>query len=101
LGVPIDYLQSVDLLAALDISTAIPSTPGYVGVYQFVSVRVLEPFGVSRENALALILILQGLNIIAASALGGIGLRRIRGGRTVDRPPLSEEGTPRDPNPPE
>ena len=66
--------QAFLLIAALGLSSAIPSTPGYVGVYQFVAVTVLVPFGFARESALALILISQSLNLLAVSFWGGIGL---------------------------
>ena len=51
--------QAFVLLAALGLSSAIPSTPGYVGVYQFVAVTALVPFGISKADALAYILISQ------------------------------------------
>ncbi len=66
--------QSFLFIAALGISSAIPSTPGYVGVYQFVAVTVLSPFGFSREAALALILLLQFLNLFIVAVWGGLGL---------------------------
>jgi uncharacterized protein (TIRG00374 family) len=82
LHMPVTFLQAAVLLAGLGLSNAIPSTPGYVGVYQFVAVFVLEPFGISRENALTLILSLQGINVITVVALGGFGLWRIRNVRS-------------------
>jgi len=66
--------QSFLFIAALGISSAVPSTPGYVGVYQFVAVTILVPFGLSRESALALILLMQFLNLIVVSIWGGLGL---------------------------
>jgi len=66
--------QSFLFIAALGISSAIPSTPGYVGVYQFVAVTALVPFGFTREAALALILLAQFTNLLLVSLLGGIGL---------------------------
>jgi glycosyltransferase 2 family protein len=66
--------QSFLLIAALGISSAIPSTPGYVGVYQFVAVTVLTPFGFTRESALALILLSQIINLLLVSAWGGLGI---------------------------
>lgn len=67
-------LQSFLLIAALGLSSAIPSTPGYVGVYQFVAVTVLLPFGFLRETALALILLVQFLNLIIVIFWGGLGI---------------------------
>ena len=66
--------QSFLFIAALGISSALPSTPGYVGVYQFVAVTILVPFGLSRESALALILLMQILNLIVVATWGGLGL---------------------------
>lgn len=66
--------QSFLLIAALGISSALPSTPGYVGVYQFVAVTILLPFGIARESALALILLVQFLNLLVVSVWGGLGL---------------------------
>ena len=74
LKIPLLLQQAFVLLAALGLSSAIPSTPGYVGVYQFVAVTVLEPFGFARESALAFILISQTLNLLVVSFWGGIGL---------------------------
>ncbi|MBN8656168.1 MAG: flippase-like domain-containing protein [Anaerolineae bacterium] len=66
--------KSFLLIAALGISSALPSTPGYVGVYQFVAVTILSPFGIARESALALILLVQFLNLLVVSVWGGLGL---------------------------
>jgi len=68
--------QSFLLLAALGLSSAIPSTPGYVGVYQFVAVIVLQPFGVSNANALAFIIFMQLTNLLLLIFWGGIGISR-------------------------
>ena len=69
--------QSLILLAALGLSSAIPSTPGYIGVYQFVAVSVLVPFGFSRPAALAYILISQVANYLVISFWGLIGLWQV------------------------
>lgn len=66
--------QSLLFISALGISSAIPSTPGYIGVYQFVAITVLMPFDFVRESALALILITQALNLLVVSCWGGAGL---------------------------
>ena len=59
LKIPLLLQQSFVLLAALGLSSTIPSTPGYVGVYQFVAVTTLAPFGISKADALAFILVSQ------------------------------------------
>ena len=69
--------QSFILLAALGLSSAIPSTPGYIGVYQFVAVNILVPFGFSRPDALAYILISQVVGYLIISFWGLIGLWQV------------------------
>lgn len=61
LGLHIGVAGALLLVAGLGLGSALPSTPGYVGVWQFVAVNVLTPFGVSRTDAIAYILFYQAL----------------------------------------
>jgi len=70
LNIPLLLQQAFVLIAALGLSSAIPSTPGYVGVYQFVAVTTLAPFGISQPDALALILITQILGYLVIGFWG-------------------------------
>lgn len=76
--------QALVLLAGLGLSSAIPSTPGYVGIYQFVAVTVLVPFGFSRSDALAYILISQVLTLLTVGFWGLIGLWQIKRNKKVN-----------------
>ena len=67
------------LIVALALSSVAPSTPGYVGVYQFVAVSVLAPFAVARTEALALVLLFQAVIYAAVTPWGLIGLWRLGG----------------------
>jgi glycosyltransferase 2 family protein len=69
--------QALVLLAGLGLSSAIPSTPGYVGVYQFIAVTVLIPFGFTRAQALAYILIGQITSFMLVTVFGLIGLWQV------------------------
>jgi uncharacterized protein (TIRG00374 family) len=69
--------QALVLLAALGLSSAIPSTPGYVGPYQFAAVAVLVPFGFSQAEALAYILISQVFLLLTVGFWGVIGVWRL------------------------
>ena len=62
------------LIAALGLSSAVPSTPGYVGVYQFIAVTVLVPLGFSQNQALTYILAIQAANLLICLVWGGLGL---------------------------
>src|SRR5262249_20445614 len=73
--------QALLLVAALGLSSAVPSTPGYVGIYQFVAVTVLTPFGFSRDDALALILAAQAVMYLVVVVWGALGLWALGVGR--------------------
>ena len=69
------------LIAGLGLGSALPSTPGYVGIYQFVAVTVLTPFGFSRTDAIAYILVAQALSYVVIGFWGSLGLLRYRRAR--------------------
>jgi hypothetical protein len=75
-SIPVTYL----LIAGLGLGSALPSTPGYVGIYQFAAVSVLTPFGYSQADAIAYILLFQAMNFSVIAFWGLIGLARMRRG---------------------
>ncbi|MGA8029524.1 MAG: lysylphosphatidylglycerol synthase transmembrane domain-containing protein [Bryobacteraceae bacterium] len=74
IGLPVALL----LITGLALGSALPSTPGYVGIYQFVAVSVLVPFGFSRTDAIAYIILAQALQYFFITFWGAIGLARAR-----------------------
>lgn len=66
------------LITGLGLGSALPSTPGYVGIYQFVAVGVLVPFGFSKTNAIAYILLAQAMQYVYITFWGLIALSRSR-----------------------
>jgi uncharacterized protein (TIRG00374 family) len=77
-------LQILFLLAALGLSSALPSTPGYLGIYQFVTVSVLAPFGIDQSRALVYILAFQAMTYVLVLIWGLIGLWRLNTGLPSD-----------------
>ncbi len=73
--------QALLLVAALGLASAAPSTPGYVGIYQFVAVSVLTPFGFARSSSLVFILAFQALLYAGVIIWGGAGLWRLSSAR--------------------
>jgi uncharacterized protein (TIRG00374 family) len=71
------------LICAMGLGSAVPSTPGYVGVYQAVAEAVLIPFGITKDGAIALILVLQALGYVVVLAFGLPGLYRFKEWRTA------------------
>ncbi len=72
---PIAFL----LTTGLGLGSALPSTPGYVGIYQFVAVSVLTPFGFSKTDAIAYIFLAQAVQYVLITFWGAIGMLRSRG----------------------
>jgi uncharacterized protein (TIRG00374 family) len=70
--------QSLLLLVGLGLSSAIPSAPGYVGVYQFVTVTILAIYGYPQSQALAFILVAQATGMLLTLGWGLLGLWRIK-----------------------
>ncbi len=74
IGVSIGLPAAFLLVAGLGLGSALPATPGYVGIYQFVAVSILTPFGLSRTDAIAYILLFQAINYVVLLVWGGMGL---------------------------
>jgi glycosyltransferase 2 family protein len=74
LALPVAFL----LLAGMGLGSALPSTPGYIGIYQFVAVTVLTPFGFTRTDAIAYMLLAQGLSYVMIAGWGALGFWHYR-----------------------
>jgi glycosyltransferase 2 family protein len=70
LAIHLSFRVAMLLIAAMGLGSALPSTPGYIGIYQFVAVTVLVPFGVAKDLALAYILLAQALGYVVTVAVG-------------------------------
>ncbi|MEO6235396.1 MAG: lysylphosphatidylglycerol synthase transmembrane domain-containing protein [Vicinamibacterales bacterium] len=84
LGLRIPVPAAFLLIAGLSLGSALPSTPGYIGIYQFVAVSVLTPFALSRADAIAFILVSQAVGYVVIGLWGAIGLVRYRRGPRKD-----------------
>ena len=81
LRLEIGYPAAVLLITAMGLGSALPSTPGYLGIYQFAAVTVLAAFGIGREQALAFSLVNQALGYVVITVLGVPGLYGSLAGR--------------------
>jgi glycosyltransferase 2 family protein len=87
-GIGLSPLQVVFLTAVVNLGVAIPSSPGYVGTYQWLCVSALTVFGVSSSDAFAFSVISHAVWFVPSS-LGGIALlaaRWVRGSARVAEP---------------
>ena len=60
------------VLVVLQVGTSVPSTPGKIGVVQYLAVLALEPFGVAGEPALTYGVLLHVVGFGPVVALGGL-----------------------------
>jgi uncharacterized protein (TIRG00374 family) len=64
------------LIVGQGLGSALPSTPGYIGIYQFVAVSVLTPFGLNKTDVIAYTLVTQALFYPLVSFWGAIAFWR-------------------------
>jgi uncharacterized membrane protein YbhN (UPF0104 family) len=62
------------MLAATLLGVAVPSLPGYVGVFEAAGVASLSIFGVPADQGLAAALVLHGMVYSVASLIGAVAL---------------------------
>ena len=68
----VDIPAAGDLAAllAINLGLLIRATPGNVGFFQFVYALAVDPFGVARNDAIAVSLLIQTLQILPVTLLG-------------------------------
>jgi uncharacterized protein (TIRG00374 family) len=79
LGVALSIPAALVLLSALGASSAVPLTPGQIGVFQWVASSVLGSYGVSPEPAVLIAIGLQAMNYLVLLAWGTAGVFRLGG----------------------
>lgn len=83
LGMRLLFPVAVLLSAGLAFGNILPSTPGALGISQFLAVSVLVPFNFTQTDAIAYILVAQAGNYVVITLLGLLGLWRYRATRTT------------------
>ena len=80
-GVELSLVEALFVAAVINLGVAIPSSPGFVGTYQWLAIAALGLFDVPREDALAFAILMQAVwyvptTISAAVLLGGRAIQR-------------------------
>jgi glycosyltransferase 2 family protein len=80
-GIELSPLEAVFVTSSLALGVAIPSSPGYVGTYQWLGVAALGLLDVPKEQALAFSILMQASWYVPTTLVGGafIGVRALRG----------------------
>ena len=78
-GIDLDALDAVFVSSALALGVAIPSSPGYVGTYQWLGVASLGLLDVPVNEALAFSILMQASWYVPTTIAGGaiLGWRAI------------------------
>jgi len=71
-GIELTAVQAVFVTGALNLGVAIPSSPGFVGTYQWLGVSALALFGIGQESALAYTIALQAVWYIPTTVAGAV-----------------------------
>ena len=79
-GIDLTPFEAVFVSAALALGVAIPSSPGYVGTYQWIGVASLGLLDVPVNEALAFTILMQATWYVPTTVTGGafVGLRALR-----------------------
>jgi len=70
LGLQVSLLEVAFVTALLNLGTAIPSSPGFIGTYQWLSIAGLGLFGVGRPEAFAFSVLMQAVWYVPTTAAG-------------------------------
>jgi hypothetical protein len=84
-GLDLPLIAGFVVLAVTQLGSAVPSTPGKVGVFQYLSVLALMPFGVSQDLALTYGILLYLVSYLPPVVMGSVGI-------WVEFPGLREAG---------
>jgi uncharacterized protein (TIRG00374 family) len=71
-GIELSVLEAVFVTAAVNLGVAIPSSPGFVGTYQWLGVSALALFGVGQEAGLAFAIAMQAVWYVPTTLVGAV-----------------------------
>ncbi len=74
LGIDLPPVAALVVVAVVQLGTAVPSTPGKIGVFQYLSVVALGLFGVSGDVALSYGIVLHFVSYVPVMSLGAFGV---------------------------
>lgn len=93
LGFSLSPVELVFVTAVINLGVVIPSSPGFVGTYQWLAVASLGVVGVDGDVAIAFSLLMQAIWFVPTTIVGGaIAVREVHGdatrSRTRGKPPV-------------
>jgi len=74
MGLRLPFTAALLMLCLTSLGMVVPSSPGYIGLFEYLTVVSLAVFGVSREAALGYAFVVHALGYLAPVVLGGIAI---------------------------
>lgn len=71
-GVPLAVGNALFILLLIAIGTMVPSSPGFVGTYEFFGISALSIIGINGPSALAAIVLLHVTTLFGSSVIGAV-----------------------------
>jgi uncharacterized protein (TIRG00374 family) len=94
LGIQLTVGEGALLAAGMNLATAIPSGPGYLGTFEYAGETIALAFGFGAAEGLALAVLVHFLTLAISSTGGGLALVRLgwaRSNRLADVAPAAVE----------
>lgn len=71
IGIEISPMEALFLAGVVNLGVAIPSSPGFVGTYQWLVISTVALFGVGRDEGLAFAVVFQACWYVPTTLVGG------------------------------
>lgn len=87
LGIELSPVDALFVTSVINLGVAIPSSPGFIGTYQWLAVSVLALLSVGANEALAFAILMHAVWYVPTLLVGGaLLLRRVVGAARARRP---------------
>jgi len=73
-GLRLPFAAALAVLCFTSLGMVVPSSPGYIGVFEYITVVALSLFGVDKESALGYALVLHALSYLIVAVLGLVAI---------------------------
>jgi uncharacterized protein (TIRG00374 family) len=87
LGIDLSLTEALFVTAVLNLGSAVPSSPGYVGTYEWLGVASLSLLGIDHEPALAFTILVHAAWYVPTTVFGAVALGARAAMRLLGRRP--------------
>ena len=93
IGIDLTPAQGALLSSGVALATIVPSGPGYLGTFELTAVGIATQFGIARDPAFAMALLVHAMILLVTTVGGAYAALRLGVGRSVGAPPDGPEET--------